>query len=67
MSSTTILELREKDSYKSYNAGDYSIQLAKPIKVSAGDNIILSKGFYRHKGRNRRQNTYRRRYRFDIN
>jgi hypothetical protein len=45
MSSTTILELREKDSYKSYNAGDYSIQLAKPIKVSAGDNIILSKAF----------------------
>ena len=45
MSHTTILELREKDSYKSYNAGDYSIQLSKPIKVSPGDNIILSKVF----------------------
>lgn len=45
MPNTSILELREKDSYKSYNAGDYSIQLNKPVKVSTGDNIILSKAF----------------------
>tara|TARA_R110002096_G_scaffold205444_2_gene391335 strand:+ start:1388 stop:3121 length:1734 start_codon:yes stop_codon:yes gene_type:complete len=45
MPNTTILELREQDAYKSHNAGDYSIQLAKPIKVSAGDNILVSKIF----------------------
>lgn len=40
-----IIELREAQSLRENDVGDYNINLSKPITINAGDEILLNKAF----------------------